>query len=138
MLFSELVRVTKPGGLIYINAPSNGPVHRYPVDCWRFYPDSGFALQNWARRNGYELTLLNSSIGAQGNDYWNDFVAVFACADFENTLPTQRMLDQLSKFNNGWRSDHTERLNESILPEDQKALSMRLRRKFSEKIGAPL
>ena len=34
--------------LFYLNAPSNGEFHRYPVDCWRFYPDAGGALGDLA------------------------------------------------------------------------------------------
>ena len=44
--FIEIIRILKPNGLFYLNAPSNGAFHRYPVDCWRFYPDSGKALVN--------------------------------------------------------------------------------------------
>ena len=40
--FQEIARVLKPGGLCCIIAPSSGHEHRYPVDCWRFYPD-GFS-----------------------------------------------------------------------------------------------
>jgi hypothetical protein len=32
LTFLEMVRVVKPRGHIYINAPSNGSYHRYPVD----------------------------------------------------------------------------------------------------------
>jgi SAM-dependent methyltransferase len=46
LLFNESLRILKPTGLLYINVPSNGDYHIYPVDCWRFYPDSGIALQN--------------------------------------------------------------------------------------------
>jgi SAM-dependent methyltransferase len=53
LLFNEALRILKPTGLLYINVPSNGQFHRYPVDCWRFYPDSGVALQNWGKRSGY-------------------------------------------------------------------------------------
>ena len=42
--FTECIRVLKPGGFLYVNAPSNGVYHRYPADCWRFYPDAGLAL----------------------------------------------------------------------------------------------
>lgn len=77
LTFLEILRVLKPGGLFYLNAPSNGDFHRYPVDCWRFYPDSGRALIEWARRNGYRSVLLESFISAQMNDIWSDFVAVF-------------------------------------------------------------
>jgi SAM-dependent methyltransferase len=58
LLFNECLRILKPSGLLYLNAPTNGPVHRYPTDCWRFYPDSGIALQNWGRRSGYDCMML--------------------------------------------------------------------------------
>ena len=34
--FLEICRVLKKDGLIYIQAPSTGPYHGYPTDCWRF------------------------------------------------------------------------------------------------------
>lgn len=78
LVYNEMLRILKPRGLLYLNVPSNGPFHRYPVDCWRFYPDSGVALQSWGRRSGFEhVVLLESFTGRQENDYWNDFVAVF-------------------------------------------------------------
>jgi SAM-dependent methyltransferase len=36
----EIARALKVGGICCILAPSSGPEHRYPVDCWRFYPDA--------------------------------------------------------------------------------------------------
>jgi SAM-dependent methyltransferase len=77
LLFTEMLRILKPGGLLYLNVPSNGWVHRYPVDCWRFYPDSGIALQNWGRRTGHDVVLLESFTGTQKQDIWNDFVAIY-------------------------------------------------------------
>jgi SAM-dependent methyltransferase len=38
LMFNEALRVLAPGGLLYLNAPANGDFHRYPVDCWQFYP----------------------------------------------------------------------------------------------------
>ena len=46
--FLELTRVIRPGGFVYIDAPSNNDFHRHPLDCWRFYPDAGIALAKWA------------------------------------------------------------------------------------------
>jgi hypothetical protein len=43
-----MCRIVRPGGLIFLLAPSRGPEHRYPVDCWRFYPDGFRALAKWA------------------------------------------------------------------------------------------
>ena len=75
--FLDLVRITRPGGLLYINAPSNNAFHRYPLDCWRFYPDSGLALVEWARRQGVEVELVESFVAAPQASGWCDFIAVF-------------------------------------------------------------
>ncbi|MDY6971269.1 MAG: methyltransferase domain-containing protein [Thermodesulfobacteriota bacterium] len=44
----EITRVLRHGGLCCIIAPSGGREHRYPVDCWRFYPDGFSALARFA------------------------------------------------------------------------------------------
>lgn len=44
----EIARILKPGGICCIIAPSGGFEHRYPVDCWRFYPDGFQALADYA------------------------------------------------------------------------------------------
>jgi SAM-dependent methyltransferase len=49
---AEMARVVRPGGIVAVVAPGRGPVHRFPQDCWRFYPDSWSAL---ARYTGLEL-----------------------------------------------------------------------------------
>lgn len=75
--FIEMCKKVKPGGHIYISAPSNGLVHRFPKDYWRFYPDSGLALEDLARSEGFDLTLIESFIAERDADLWNDFCAVF-------------------------------------------------------------
>lgn len=77
LLFLDVMRVLKPAGLFYLNAPANGEFHRHPVDCWRFYPDSGGALVEWGRRNALQPLLLESYTSEQHRQPWNDFVAVF-------------------------------------------------------------
>jgi SAM-dependent methyltransferase len=52
----EVARVLKPSGLCCIVAPSGGPEHRYPVDCWRFYPDGFAALARFARLRVLEVS----------------------------------------------------------------------------------
>lgn len=52
----ETARVLRPGGLTFIIAPSGGPEHRYPYDCWRFYPDGMEALAIWADLHVVEAT----------------------------------------------------------------------------------
>jgi len=41
---AEMTRITRPEGLVAIIAPAKGRVHRFPLDCWRFYPDSWAAI----------------------------------------------------------------------------------------------
>ena len=44
----EIARVLRPNGLACVIAPARGNVHRYPLDCWRFYPDGLPALARYA------------------------------------------------------------------------------------------
>lgn len=68
--FAEMMRVLKPDGYLFLIAPSGGPIHNYPVDCYRFYPDSFRAL---ARYTGCQLLdLWHDDRGP-----WNDLVGIF-------------------------------------------------------------
>lgn len=92
LTFLELGRLLRPGGLLYLSAPSNGEFHRYPMDCWRFYPDAGDALAQWAARNGLALQLVESFVCGREADIWNDCVMIFAkgpiaCAGLHDGLP---------------------------------------------------
>ena len=78
LTFNEMLRVVKPSGFIYICAPSNGWVHRYPMDVYRFYPDAGIGLVEWGRREHSELQLVESFIAERDGDVWNDFCAIFS------------------------------------------------------------
>lgn len=77
MAIVEMARVTKIGGIIIIIAPSRGPEHRYPQDCWRFYPDGFKALAKFA-----DLELIDHKVDWE-NHYdpdsaqWGDCVGVF-------------------------------------------------------------
>jgi len=44
----QIARALKPNGLCCILAPSSGPEHQYPVDCWRVYPDGLRAVARYA------------------------------------------------------------------------------------------
>lgn len=79
-LFLEMVKATSPGGHIYINAPSNGPVHRHPADCWRFYPDAGPALTRWAKLYNMEVEVVETAISPPDPDdpaRWEDWWCVW-------------------------------------------------------------
>lgn len=38
-LATEIIRIAKSKGLLFITAPFSVHEHRYPIDCWRFLPD---------------------------------------------------------------------------------------------------
>ena len=122
LVFNEMLRVLKPTGLLYLNAPSNGYIHRWPVDCWRFYPDAGHALVNWAKRSGYTPILLESFIGHKESDkvegVWNDFVAVFAKSELLKSDFTKRIINILSDFDNARVSGVNDLINYQINPQD--------------------
>lgn len=74
----EIARVLKPGGLCCIVAPSRGPIHRYPVDCWRFYPDGFAALARYV-----DLEILEILHDEEGgptypdrSEEWGDLMLV--------------------------------------------------------------
>lgn len=74
--FSEMVRVTRPGGFIYLCTPSAGPYHAYPKDCWRFYKDAYEALQDWMNYSRPEVVrLIDQYIVDEGP--WYDNVGIF-------------------------------------------------------------
>jgi len=97
--FLELMRILTPGGLLYINAPSNYAFHRYPVDCWRFYPDAGNALQVWASRRGITVELLESFVAKPTEHGWADFVAVFRKASDRPYERRGRLADRTTAMN---------------------------------------
>ena len=76
--YLEIIHVLKPHGLFYLNSPSDGVYHTYPVDCWRFFPDSGKALAKWGKKNGYvNNEVVENYTHKPIADIWNDYVCVF-------------------------------------------------------------
>lgn len=90
--FDEMVRIAKPGALIVLIVPSHGPVHRYPVDCYRFLPDSMAAL---AKHAGCELVESWHDTESE----WGDLVGVFRTA-----APTSQQIAEESAIDYGGRS----------------------------------
>ena len=84
--FLEISRVLRPGGLIFLTAPSRGHIH-FDMDCWRFYPDAMRALAAFARMQLLEAHTdmppkhPRGGVDYAGVDYernyWGDTVGVF-------------------------------------------------------------
>jgi len=120
LVFLEVLRILKPKGLFYLNAPSTGSFHRYPVDCWRFYPDSGKALVSWAKRSGENSEALESYTQKGGT--FQDFVCVFLkdasyIGEFKD-----RIIFTKKDYENGQLFESNEVLNPSELCQNDKKL----------------
>ncbi len=77
MTWLEMVRVLKPGGMIFLIAPSRGPEHRYPQDCWRFYPDGYRALAKYGECELVEVSTDWEPHPDPGSSDWGDTLGVF-------------------------------------------------------------
>lgn len=94
----EMVRVLKPGGMIFLLAPSRGPEHRYPQDCWRFYPDSYRALAKYA---GLDLVSVSTDWEPHADPDsapWGDTVGVFRQKDLSWLAQIRRRLMQQLRY----------------------------------------
>lgn len=134
--FLEILRVLKPSGLLYLNVPSNGMYHRHPVDCWRFYPDSGKALERWAHRNNQPCAMLESFTGPQDGGIFNDFVAVFV--KDESAVPDYPRRMIYSGAMNGFVFGSDELISPTEWPEDQKDYAARQVRTIGQRVRSTL
>ncbi len=73
----EMARILKPGGQIFLIAPSRGQEHRYPVDCWRFYPDGYRALAKFGGLDLIEVSTDWEPHRDPDSAQWGDTVGVF-------------------------------------------------------------
>ena len=78
ILILEVFRVLKPGGICCIIAPAGGFEHRYPVDCWRLYPDGLNALAKFSRMTTVEAYTQWEPEGysKDNSDVWQDSVLI--------------------------------------------------------------
>ena len=134
LTYLEILRILKPNGIFYFNVPSNGDFHRWPQDCWRFYPDSGNALINWAKRNNFNPILLESYVSNQFLECgWNDYVSVTLKDEKYLDNFNDRIIHKYKKFLNG--IDHNQKLyNFSNKSEDHKNWGFRLWYRIRKKI----
>jgi len=73
----EIARVLKPGGLCCILAPSSGPEHRYPVDCWRFLRDGMTSLADFAQMEVIETATQREDQSYEDtSNWWHDSLLV--------------------------------------------------------------
>lgn len=80
---AEITRVTKPGGLVCIIAPSWGFTHRYPLDCWRFFPDAASAMFGFVGLDTVEAYVEEKDPNKAVSTLWADMMAIGRKADVD-------------------------------------------------------
>lgn len=120
--FLEIMRCLKPHGLFYLNAPSTGEFHRYPVDCWRFYPDSGLALANWGKRNGLNTEVLEFYTQVAGQ--FQDYVAVFVRDRAHAAAYPAKIIDTKADYENGFARGDTNFRNPRAMTQLERSLAV--------------
>jgi hypothetical protein len=90
-------------GLIFLIAPSRGPEHLYPVDCWRFLPDGYRALAKYS--GGVEVVEVETDrerrVALDGPD-WGDTVGVFR--KIAGSSLRERVSDPIRFARRAWRA----------------------------------
>lgn len=94
----EMARMVKPGGLIFLLAPSRGYEHRHPQDCWRFYPDSYKALANYANMELLEVKTDWTPHPDPDSAPWGDTVGVFRQRPLSRLTQIRRQLVQSLRY----------------------------------------
>lgn len=91
LTMGQIKRVLKPGGICCIIAPSAGPVHRNPYDCWRFNENGMRSLAKYV-----DFDILESGTNeTETENPWHDSF-VIAQKPFENTSDElDRRMDKL-------------------------------------------
>jgi SAM-dependent methyltransferase len=116
---AEIARVANDGAYIYISAPSNGPIHRYPLDVFRFYPDAGISLVKIAQESGKPGAFLSESFVADQDHegMWNDFVAVIGAGS--KCFSPRGKIFEVEQSANVWNDGSFLDSTSSFIPEDQ-------------------
>ena len=85
---SQIYRKLKADGIICILAPFNLSEHRYPVDCYRYYPDGLKALATWAGFTVIDATNSKTSEMNRYKELCSAYKYRMYCVDF-TSLPIE-------------------------------------------------
>lgn len=77
LTMKEIARILRPDGYTCNIAPSAGFEHRFPVDCYRYYPDGMKALCKWAGLVPVDIwTDWHADRSQDGGHIWKDSVMI--------------------------------------------------------------
>lgn len=73
----EITRVLRNDGICCIIVPSSGHEHKYPLDCWRFFPDGAKAMARYAKLDIIEAYNCWGQPAIDGEaNLWKDTVLI--------------------------------------------------------------
>ena len=84
LIFKEFKRILKPHGLLCVIAPSSGPEHKHPYDCWRFFSDGFKSLCRYVNLECLESFTITNSLHDDGSSQWNDTILI--ARNFETSI----------------------------------------------------
>lgn len=96
---AEIARVLIQRGFVCIVAPSRGFVHRFPLDCWRFFPDAGPAMCSYVG-----LEMLESYVETRRlrkvtfGQLWHDFLLIGQKPIFESETERSSFYARLARI----------------------------------------
>ncbi len=99
LTMQQIARALKPRGVCCILAPSSGPEHRYPVDCWRVYPDGFRAVARYAGLETIECSTQWEDLPDydEESNKWHDSVLI-ARKPFPATKPEPTALPNAAEM----------------------------------------
>jgi hypothetical protein len=65
LFVKELARIVRPGGAVCIIAPYQWDYHKFPIDCWRVYPDGMRAVMEHSG-----LTVISTHMNDNGDPHF--------------------------------------------------------------------
>ncbi|MFA6400496.1 MAG: class I SAM-dependent methyltransferase [Salinivirgaceae bacterium] len=74
LLWDEMSRILKPGGVLIMNVPFHYSIHEIPYDYFRY---TRFALQNFAQNSNFEIIIIEELGGAI--EVLTDFISKIIC-----------------------------------------------------------
>ena len=97
--FCEMARVLKQGGHMLIIAPGGGGVHRYPFDCWRFYPDAWAPLCSMSGLEVVETIAEPEDYGDRiDGSLWRDSAVVARKPVFGSTAENTQFYQKIASI----------------------------------------
>jgi SAM-dependent methyltransferase len=97
--FCEMARILKQGGRMIVVAPSAGKVHRFPFDCWRYYPDAWMALCAISGLQREEIIFEpDEHRGKVDGVMWRDSVVVARKRTFASEEESHRFYARIASF----------------------------------------